>query len=59
MKIILISIGTPGDMAPFLAIGEILKEEGPAEPDGTVLYSRFANQNRSLQSEVKHFVVPL
>ncbi len=28
MKIILISIGTQGDMEPFLAIGEILKEKG-------------------------------
>jgi sterol 3beta-glucosyltransferase len=28
MKIILISIGTRGDMEPFLAIGEILKENG-------------------------------
>ncbi len=28
MKIILISIGTHGDMEPFLAIGEILKEKG-------------------------------
>jgi len=28
MKIILISIGTRGDMEPFLAIGEILKEKG-------------------------------
>ncbi|MBL6448265.1 glycosyltransferase family 1 protein [Fulvivirga sp. 29W222] len=28
MKIILISIGTRGDMEPFLAIGEILKERG-------------------------------
>jgi UDP:flavonoid glycosyltransferase YjiC (YdhE family) len=28
MKIILISIGTQGDMEPFLAIGKILKEKG-------------------------------
>ena len=28
MKIILTSIGTRGDMEPFLAIGEILKEKG-------------------------------
>jgi len=28
MKIILISIGTRGDMEPFLAIGELLKEKG-------------------------------
>ena len=28
MKIILISIGTRGDMEPFLAIGEILKKKG-------------------------------
>ena len=28
MKIISISIGTRGDMEPFLAIGEILKEKG-------------------------------
>ena len=28
MKIILISVGTRGDMEPFLAIGEILKEKG-------------------------------
>jgi len=28
MKIILLSIGTRGDMEPFLAIGEILKEKG-------------------------------
>ena len=28
MKIILISIGTRGDVEPFLAIGEILKEKG-------------------------------
>lgn len=28
MKIIIISIGTLGDMEPFLAIGEILKEKG-------------------------------
>lgn len=28
MKIILLSIGTRGDMEPFLAIGEILKERG-------------------------------
>ncbi len=28
MKILLISIGTRGDMEPFLAIGEILKERG-------------------------------
>ena len=28
MKIVLISIGTRGDMEPFLAIGEILKEKG-------------------------------
>jgi len=28
MKIILISIGTRGDMEPFLSIGEILKEKG-------------------------------
>lgn len=28
MKIILISIGTRGDMEPFLAIGDILKEKG-------------------------------
>ena len=28
MKIILISIGIRGDMEPFLAIGEILKEKG-------------------------------
>ena len=28
MKILLISIGTRGDVEPFLAIGEILKEEG-------------------------------
>lgn len=28
MKIILMSIGTRGDMEPFLAIGEILKEKG-------------------------------
>lgn len=28
MKIILISIGTLGDIEPFLAIGEILKEKG-------------------------------
>jgi len=28
MKIILISIGTRGDMEPFLAIGEMLKEKG-------------------------------
>lgn len=27
MKIVLISIGTRGDMEPFLAIGEILKEK--------------------------------
>jgi UDP:flavonoid glycosyltransferase YjiC (YdhE family) len=28
MKIILISIGTRGDMEPFLAVGELLKENG-------------------------------
>ena len=28
MKILLVSIGTRGDMEPFLAIGEILKEKG-------------------------------
>lgn len=28
MKVILISIGTRGDMEPFLAIGDILKEKG-------------------------------
>ena len=28
MKILLISIGTRGDMEPFLAIGDILKEKG-------------------------------
>jgi sterol 3beta-glucosyltransferase len=28
MKIILISIGTRGNMEPFLSIGEILKEKG-------------------------------
>jgi UDP:flavonoid glycosyltransferase YjiC (YdhE family) len=28
MKIILISIGTRGDMEPFIAIGEILREKG-------------------------------
>lgn len=28
MKIILVSIGTRGDMEPFLAIGELLKEKG-------------------------------
>lgn len=28
MKVILISIGTRGDMEPFLAIGELLKEKG-------------------------------
>lgn len=28
MKIVLLSIGTRGDMEPFLAIGEILKEKG-------------------------------
>jgi len=28
MKIILLSIGTRGDMEPFLAIGELLKERG-------------------------------
>ncbi|MGD9900762.1 MAG: glycosyltransferase, partial [Calditrichaceae bacterium] len=28
MKIILISVGTRGDMEPFMAIGEILKEKG-------------------------------
>ena len=28
MKIILISIGTRGDMEPFLAIGEILRKKG-------------------------------
>jgi len=28
MKIILISIGTRGDMEPFLAIGDILIEKG-------------------------------
>ncbi len=28
MKIILISVGTRGDMEPFLAIGELLKEKG-------------------------------
>ncbi|MEJ2305107.1 MAG: glycosyltransferase, partial [Anaerolineales bacterium] len=28
MKIILLSIGTRGDMEPFIAIGEILKEKG-------------------------------
>ncbi len=28
MKIILLSVGTRGDMEPFLAIGEILKEKG-------------------------------
>jgi len=28
MKILLLSIGTRGDMEPFLAIGEILKEQG-------------------------------
>ncbi len=28
MKIVLISIGTRGDMEPFMAIGEILKEKG-------------------------------
>ena len=28
MKILLLSIGTRGDMEPFLAIGEILKEKG-------------------------------
>ena len=28
MKVILISVGTRGDMEPFLAIGEILKEKG-------------------------------
>ncbi len=28
MKILLISVGTRGDMEPFLAIGEILKEKG-------------------------------
>jgi sterol 3beta-glucosyltransferase len=28
MKIILVSVGTRGDMEPFLAIGEILKEKG-------------------------------
>jgi sterol 3beta-glucosyltransferase len=28
MKIVLISVGTRGDMEPFLAIGEILKEKG-------------------------------
>ena len=28
MKIILTSVGTRGDMEPFLALGEILKEKG-------------------------------
>ena len=28
MKILLVSIGTRGDMEPFLAIGEILREKG-------------------------------
>lgn len=28
IKIILISVGTRGDMEPFLSIGEILKEKG-------------------------------
>jgi sterol 3beta-glucosyltransferase len=31
MKVILISIGTRGDMEPFLTIGEILKEKGCQE----------------------------
>ena len=30
MKIIMVSVGTRGDMEPFLAIGEILKEKGHA-----------------------------
>ncbi|MEL7223125.1 MAG: glycosyltransferase, partial [Bacteroidota bacterium] len=42
MKIILTSIGTRGDMEPFLAIGEILKEKGH---DVTCL---FPEQFRSL-----------
>lgn len=45
MKILLISIGTRGDMEPFLAIGELLKEKGHE-----VLCS-FPEQFRSLAEE--------
>ena len=42
MKIILISIGTRGDVEPFLAIGEILKEKGHR------VICAFPNQFRNL-----------
>ena len=45
MKILLISIGTRGDMEPFLAIGKILKEKGHQ-----VIYA-FPEQFRSLAED--------
>jgi len=45
MKIILISIGTRGDMEPFLSIGEILKEKGHQ------VICAFPEQFRSLAEE--------
>ncbi len=47
MKIILISIGTRGDMEPFLAIGEILKEKGHQ------VICAFPEQFRNLAEESK------
>ena len=45
MKIIIISIGTHGDMEPFLAIGEILKEKGHQ------VFCAFPEQFRNLAEE--------
>jgi len=47
MKIILISIGTRGDMEPFLAIGEILKEKGHQ------VICAFPEQFRNLVEDLK------
>lgn len=54
MKIILISIGTRGDVEPFLAIAEILKEKGHrvigAFPEQfRALTNRTGNQGRERQ----------
>ncbi len=46
MKIILLSVGTRGDMEPFLAIGNLLKEKGDQ------VICAFPEQYRSLAEEV-------
>lgn len=53
MKIILLSIGTRGDMEPFLAIGEILKEKGHQ------VIVAFPEQFRSLAADSKFDFVSL